>query len=82
MSKSMSKSFIKEVATSQEKSSSSSRGSVGVLAKYDSSFEAVPDFNVSKGNSDNNTREDMFGLNTKVPAITTQIPRIPLLSRT
>ena len=70
MSRSMSKSFIKEVATSQEKSSSSSRRSVDLLARYDSSFEAVPDFNVSKGTFDINAREEMFGQNTRKPALT------------
>jgi hypothetical protein len=47
MSKSVSRSFIKEAGTSQERSSSSLHSSVDVLAKYDSSFEAVPDFNVT-----------------------------------
>lgn len=68
MSKSESKSFIKEAGTSQERSSSASQRSVDVLARYDSSFEAVPDFNVSKGASDMNMREEMFSLNNKEPA--------------
>ncbi len=68
MSKSASRSFIKEEGTSQERSSSSSHISVNVLAKYDSSFEAAPDFNVSKGASEINIGEDMLNLNRKEPA--------------
>jgi len=36
-----------EARSSQEKSNKSSNSSIEVLAKYDSSMEAVPDFNVS-----------------------------------
>jgi len=45
--------LIKEARSSQEKSDSSSESSsVNVLAKYDSSLEAVPDFDASNKTSE------------------------------